>query len=418
MAYLGTHDAGLSRLDPVRFYRRLPESVRRCTRPLNLVDECASFLPASLRAGATTATEMARRLLRLARVRYSLYRLERAEAPASLIVADDLSRRYWTHALSLDAPVDAPSAFVRALDVPRAARRTARDVDLELWQLPWPLSRGAIDAAIVPSAIPLWLDTARPLEAIVTGAPRGRSSRRDDARRVRRLGLTARLATTATECERFRRDLYEPYTSRRFGGLFSSIPAHTFRHAWRSGWLLLLEDAGHTVAGALLERWRRDVRILAFGVAIDGPLPTGLLLEACYYHSIRFATETQLPRLSLGTTRPVLSDGVLRYKRKWGASVGPPSTWEVFGLRYRNTPAVRALFARAPIVVDRGSAGLATIVGAAGRSPGDAFTSVETPGIAEVACLADEVSSLADGVPRRHTIRPGEVWPTEARLPG
>src|SRR5262249_46419454 len=262
--------------------------------------------------------------VRLAGVGYPLHGLGGAEARASRIVPDDLSRRYWPHALSLGAPVDAPSGFVRALDVPPAARRTARGVDLELWQLPWPLSRRAIDAAIVPSAVPLWLDTARPLEAIVTGTPRGRSSRRDDARRVRRLGLTARLATTATECERFRRDLYEPYTSHRFGALFSSIPAHTFRHACRSGWLLLLEDAGPTVAGALLERWRRDVRIRAFGVAVDGPIPTGLLFEACYYHSIRFATETRLPRLSLGTTRPVLSDGVLRYKRKWGASVGAP----------------------------------------------------------------------------------------------
>ena len=417
MADLGTDDARRSRLVP-GFYRGLPESVRRCTRPLNLVDECASFLPAPVRAGATTATEMARRLLRLTRVRYPLYRVEGPDAPATLIVADELSRRYWTHALSLGAPVDAPAGFVRALDVPRAARRAPRDVDLQLWQLPWPLSRRTIDAAIVPSAVPLWLDTARPLEAIVTGTPRGRSSRRDDARRVRRLGLTARLATTATECERFRRDLYEPYTSHRFGALFSSIPAHTFRHAWRSGWLLLLEDAGRTVAGALLERWRRDVRILAFGVAVDGPIPTGLLFEACYYHSIRFATETRLPRLSLGTTRPVLSDGVLRYKRKWGASVGAPSTWEVFGLRYRNTAAVRALFARAPIVVDRGSAGLATIVGAAGRSAADAFASVETPGIDEVACLTDELSSVVDGVPRRHAVWPGDVWPADARLPG
>ena len=43
-------------------YGRLPEDVRRCLRPLNLVDEAASFLPARLRAPASTGAEMVRRL--------------------------------------------------------------------------------------------------------------------------------------------------------------------------------------------------------------------------------------------------------------------------------------------------------------------------------------------------------------------
>src|SRR5207253_2690645 len=134
-------------------------------------------------------------------------------------------------------------------------------------------------------------------------------------------GLTARIASDRDELDRFRRELYEPYGRRRFGDLFAPIPPHAFRHARRAGWLILLEADGRTVAGAVLERWSRDVRILAFGVEIDGPLPTGLLLAACYYHAIEFAVNGGFPRLSLGTTRPVLTDGVLAYKRKWGAYV-------------------------------------------------------------------------------------------------
>ena len=43
-------------------YRRLPEEVRRCLRPLNLVDEVGSFLPARMRPHVQATTEAARRL--------------------------------------------------------------------------------------------------------------------------------------------------------------------------------------------------------------------------------------------------------------------------------------------------------------------------------------------------------------------
>src|SRR6185436_20633502 len=46
-------------------YQRLPEDVRRCLRPLNLVDEMASFLPGSGRARVQGATEAWRRVRRL-----------------------------------------------------------------------------------------------------------------------------------------------------------------------------------------------------------------------------------------------------------------------------------------------------------------------------------------------------------------
>jgi hypothetical protein len=408
----------------IGLYRRLPEEVRRCLRPLNLLDELASFLPVPLATGTATATEMARRLVRLPAIRHPVRRLEgrTRDGDASLVcvlAADDTSARFWTRTLFSGDPREERLGATSPFDATSMAATFATDADLALSQVVWPLTRAARDVAFVPSSVPLWIDTARPLDAIVHGERAGRSSRKDDVRRVRRLGLGVRIASGTHEVERFRRELYEPYATQRFGDLFLRVPRHAFRHAHRRGWLLFLEHEGRTVAGALLERWGRDVRILAFGVDVDAPVPSGLLLEACYYHSIGFAAARGFRRLSLGTARPVLTDGVLRYKRKWGAAIGRPSTWEAFALHYRNTRGVRAALAAAPLVVSRPRRALAARAGhPASATPNAAAAAIDTPGLRDVALLIDEtpvVVAPPDG--RLRVVAPGAAWPPEAELP-
>jgi hypothetical protein len=403
----------------LELYRRLPEETRRCLRPLNLLDECASFLPGAVRAAASTTTEMVRRVTRLHRARYVVRRLAGRDArggrPLVCVLAlDEQPAHYWARTLFAEPPTEEAMGEVRAFDVRRAADRLAPDADLSLWQLPWPLCRLPGAGPLVPSSVPLWLDTARSLEAIIAGERSGRASRKDDARRVRRLGLSVRLGDQV-DLEWFRQELYEPYGVQRFGDLFSPVPRHAFRHAHRSGWLLLLEERRRPVAASILERWGRDVRILAFGVQTGGPLPTSLLLEACYFHSIRFAVDAAIPRLSLGTVRPVLSDGVLRYKRKWGGVLGTPDTWEAFLLRYRNTAAVRGALAAAPLVLDRGRQGLAALVGVDADLPAE-LARIDTPGLREIACLT-EAPGLAAARPAHAALRivpEPAVWPAQA----
>ncbi|MEW6271639.1 MAG: hypothetical protein AB1689_20340, partial [Thermodesulfobacteriota bacterium] len=308
-------------LDARALYRRLPEELRRRLRPLELADELASLLHPLARAPLATAVEAARRLSVLRRLRYPVRRLTGAidGIPVRCILAmDDASAAYWRRTLFACGADEERCGDVRALDVPGAAREARQAADLALWRLPWPLARRLGEEIVVPSHVPFWLDTARPIAAIVRGPPVGRSSRKDDVRRVRRLGLTVEVCVGAAEHERFRCELYEPYVRRRFGAAALAIPAHVFRHARRQGWLLLLRRAGRTVAGAQLERWGRDLRILAFGVDLTGDVPAGLALAACYYHAISFAVERGFRRLSLGSVRPVLTDGTQRYKRKWG----------------------------------------------------------------------------------------------------
>jgi len=304
--------------------------------------------------------------------------------------------------------------------VPVAARRLAPAADLSLWQTPWPIY-DFVRGTRIPSWLPLSLSTDRSLEEVIAGDRSGRAARKNDVRRVQRLGLTVRLVSDVESYEAFRRELYEPYIRQRFGDLLVALPRHAFQHARRNGWLLVAELGGRPVGGALIERWGPHPRVLVFGVDTQASVPAGTLLEACYYHSIRFAVEHGFTRLSLGTCRPVLTDGVLRYKRKWGGTLGRPATWDAFLLHYRNTPAVRGLLTDVPLVLDRGRGRLAALLGAAGPAAADLIGHVrrmEAPGLDEIACLVEPAVTVRPHAAPRHAalriVPPGEVWPAEA----
>jgi hypothetical protein len=361
-------------------------------RPLDLVDEVASHCPAHMRAAVVTSTESIRRIAALRTLRYPLRRLTGHAAGSTepftcLLAMDARSARYWQRVFFADDAREERLPSVAALRVRRVADELAPSADLSLWRLPWPIGPKREDAS-VPAFIPMWLATDRSFSDILRGDPHGRSSRKNDARRVACLGLTVRVTKAPAEVDRFHRELYAPYVRARFGDVAVWVSPRMMHHALRQGWLLLLERGSRTVGGALLERWGVEVRNLAFGVGVSNGLSPSSVLSACYVHAITFAVDHGLPRLSFGTVRPVLSDGVLRYKRKWGARFGRPTTRDQYLLRYADVPSVRAALTAAPLVVER-QGRLGAIAGAA------SIDVAETPGL-------DEIRLLESGRPTPH----------------
>jgi hypothetical protein len=405
-------------------YQRLPEGVRRCLRPLNLVDEVAALLPGGPRARMHGATEATRRLARLGRVRFPLRRLAGPARGSGarlvcLVAADELSTLYWKSTLFAAPPADEVLEEIPALRVPAAARRLAGAADLSFWQTPWPVSLLARTAR-VPSWLPLWLATDRPLDDLIAGersdAPRARTTSGACSASVSR--SASRPTRTRTRCSV---GGSTSHTSASASAISSSPPRP--RLPPRAPARLAPPRRARRQAG----RRRRD-RALGRRAArarlrrrSDAPIPTGAVLEACYYHAISFAVERGFDRLSLGTCRPVLTDGVLRYKRKWGGRIGTPATWDAFLLRYRNTPAVRDALTEVPLVLQRRDGHLAALVGVRGSAGTDLAGHVrrlEAPGLSEVACLVDATASVGANIAPRHValriVPPGEVWPAEA----
>jgi hypothetical protein len=406
-------------------YRRLPEELRRCLRPLNLASEVASFLPARPQGRVARLVDVTRRVLRLASTRFSV-RVVRGDAPhdggrlRALLVMNDASAAYWRDVLFPGTPVEQIAGTVSALE---AARGTGLDVgeevDLALSQIGAPLHRLAGKALRVPRLVSLHLDTRRSLDAIVVGEPCGRRGRKADVKRVQSCGLTSRETRDPADYEWFRRALVEPYARQRFGGLCSVPEPHVYRHARRNGVLLLVERDGRAVAGGMLVLSGGEVRGAVLGVDVEARVPVRVALEAVYYHSIAFAVAHGFRRLSFGESRPVLTDGALRYKCKWGGTLAGPVGSDRYVLRYRHTAPVRAALTAKPVVVEAPDGRLGALVGAAGaRGLGLArlVEQVNVPGLAWIGLLVDDGTVTGVDDPRVRLVPAGETWPATARL--
>ena len=204
-------------------------------------------------------------------------------------------------------------------------------------------------------SLPTWvqsvLDTRRPLEEIIRGERSGRKSRKNDVRKIMHDGLEARLTRDPEEVRVLLHDWQDALRG-RFGTEYSGHSADWMRQAQRFCEVLWVERAGERLGGVLLEPRGDVLRMGVFGLRDAAQAREGLL-TASYYFSIDQAVTRGFRELDLGGTRPVLSDGVLTHKRKWGACLRPVRQWEYVALRADVThPAVRALVSAHPLIAE------------------------------------------------------------------
>jgi len=338
-------------------WRRLPESVRYSVRPVNAVEESATFLPSGPRLALLEAVRAYRSVLSAARHRGSLALLEGVSRVdgAALRVAVALSRdaeAYWSGLLFEGAPA---RRVVGELRGPFGfARAALPDADLTLLRLHRLARRRARAHGFL--AVPAWvqtsLDTSRPLDAIAEGPRSGRSSRKNDIRRTRKAGFSAVLASGADEVHHFFDEWCLPFTRTRFGAGAIAMGRDWIRQVARICDVMWIEQAGARVGGALLEPRGRELRNLAFGVRDPAVVRDGVL-TACYWLMIEHAVREGYRALQLGSSRPVLSDGVLRHKLKWGGVLTPVRQWDYFAIGVaRDNPTARAILAAHPLIAE------------------------------------------------------------------
>ena len=355
-------------------YRRLPEPARYCLRPLNALEESASFLPHRPRLVFLELVRSVRGVLLAAQQRSQLVLLEGVSkvGGAPLRVATDLGRdaiTYWTQLLFDDAPsrrvvgelrgangfvkATLPEAEVTLLRLSRLVRQHAR-------------ARGYL---VVPVWVQASLDTRRSLDAIVEGERSGRSSRKNDIRRARKAGFGAVLAHGPAEVRHFMDEWCNPFVRARYGAGVIRMDEHWVRQMGRVCSVMWIERDGRRVGGALLEPRGREIRNLAFGVRDPAAVSEGVL-SACYWFMIEHAVREGYDALQLGSSRPVLSDGVLRHKLKWGGVLVPAHQWDYFAVGIdRGSDAVRALLAAHPLITEDAGGLVAVTSGDAAPCP-------------------------------------------------
>lgn len=214
----------------------------------------------------------------------------------------------------------------------------AVDVDLQCTErpLPWFL----LPPPAGHEALLCWIKQSIPIpegrEALFQQVRR--KTRMEAERQIRRRQLHLRLQEARDIATPFYHELYRPYVATRFGEAGVAVSEPVFQSYCETHQALTVSE-GHTLLGALLMQAQGAVMIDGWtGVRCNAEgAPEAGISEALDYGSLIVAFQAGCQWLDMGTSRALLSDGVLRYKQRWGArihcGVVPKGEWTLRVLR-------------------------------------------------------------------------------------
>jgi hypothetical protein len=360
-------------------YRRLPEGVRYSLRPLNALDEIGTHLPPRGRLAAQRFVGGVRSLAAAVRGRNRLVRLSGVSAvdggPFHALV--DLGREgeaFWGGLLFAGRPTRTVVGETRSPLGMLHAGADRLDADIVLLHHHRFARRAAERAGFitVPSWVETAIDTRGALEDVLARS-RFRRTLKSDLKRIQREGLVARIGARE-DVATFLHDMYQPFARARWGASYVSLPESWMRQAPRFCEVLWIERRGERIGAALLEPRGAVLRDVAMA-AHDPEDPHGVR-AAGYFFAIRHAIDRGYHTLAVGGCRPVLSDGVLRTKLKWGAHLLAVLQWDYLALALpRGSQALRGLLAAHPLVAEAGGGLFAVVDPAATELP-------DVPGLA------------------------------------
>ncbi len=206
----------------------------------------------------------------------------------------------------------------------------------------------------------IWLRAWVPTElelAVAAERMRRSDSIKSDLRKVQAQRFASAIRTDAAALERFYWELYRPYALGGFGETAVYMNREEFAAGCRHAELLEVHRDGELIAGMVIlfppnavPHWwvlgvrEGDRRLLAAGA-----------LAALYLYGVQHLMAQGYRHARLGGVRPFLDDGVLRYKRKWGARLVAGDDGDPHWLLLRivqPTAAVRAWLAACPVIAE------------------------------------------------------------------
>lgn len=145
--------------------------------------------------------------------------------------------------------------------------------------------------------------------------------RKEVRRLARRHGYELHFTTDEADVRRFHATMYRPYVEARHGSGAVLVDERQFFAVSRGMTLAVLTATGEWVAGMLLSRHATTLHLGWFGSA-SAPPRSGAS-EVLDARVVEWAAQGGVRRIVMGHSRPSLVDGVVRYKRRFGAIVRP-----------------------------------------------------------------------------------------------
>ncbi len=227
-----------------------------------------------------------------------------------------------------------PCGQTSLLKLKRTIQQLARDHSL-IVEIPHRVGRFFLagNGILVVPNIKWRIKIDRPWEEIIQGFKQGdlqQSSIKRDLRGLRNSGIELTHTHDAAMLEHFYTEMYVPYMTHRFEDLKGLTRFETMRVIFKKGWLTLYSVEGQVLGGAVQYFAGKMFVCDSIGFAQGNtPHQNSLVSTASYYHNIRQAWELGCQYIDLTMTNPLLEDGVVRYKRKWGGEVinDPRQNW-------------------------------------------------------------------------------------------
>lgn len=200
-------------------------------------------------------------------------------------------------------------------------RALAPEADLLFWYVRPALAGLAREGALarLPAWIPVHVDLGSP-----ECAARGKEKLTRSGNALRKAGFTADITRAEADFSDFYERCFLPYVRSRHGeNAVVQTRAETMAGRARAGWeLLALRRDGVIAAGATVEFSGARARFWQMGVRDGDPelLAEGVS-DFVYHHMLSVCRERGVGVLNLGSCRPFVQDGVLEYKRRFGAYV-------------------------------------------------------------------------------------------------
>jgi hypothetical protein len=267
--------------------------------------------------------------------------------------------------------------------------------DVPLWALPRTLAQltGSVDLVIArvdalsasvlfgrnylrtPTAVTPYLKVPQVLRLLTTG--NNRKGLRNDLNRVARNGLTCELSHSEADLAEFYRDFYVPYARQRFGEHAFVVSYRLFRRRFKYGGLFWALKDGQRVAGATFVHGRIVLRLEALGTRAGDTsiMQSGAFLALCWAE-IEHAHALGCKEVNFGPSPAILTDGTLRFKRKFGTRIVDRGCSSRRLYRwYELNPTVLALLATAPTVFqEQGHSSVVTVLDAGKPASQEAVT--------------------------------------------
>ncbi len=297
------------------------------------------------------------RALRLAKAQ-PIYRLTgstHAGAQGTMLVAGlGPATLYLPGLFFKDEPRHEHVDTVSVMALARRLRDLRATVDLTLARVDVLLARAFFEKDYL--GVPEWVRSVAPVPSSTQDLARGNGSLRQDLRLVRRHGFHSLESHDETELTEFYETMFKPHTVGRHLSTEYLKSLVEVKQYWRRGCLLWVMSGQERVAGMVVARQKETLMLVALGVREgDENLMRKGVLSAAYSYAMDYGRTAGCTTIDFGATRPSLTDGLLRYKRKWGAILDPRQANPARLLTYwpLTSPSIAAMLNASPLVFSR-----------------------------------------------------------------